>query len=249
LSIIDNYTAAPVILASSSTNNINVFTAFDSSVNFESLYGKINENNCFDISTSSNSTIKINSLYVTNNISDVTNIELYNYIYNSNIKFYENNFIRPLLDLNYYFDETTGASIFLYDIDANDYFYNVENLSDYLYGCDIYNSKMEKIDTIISDNKTLEISLVPTIENDSYYFQMFASSGSSLKYFSKITKLSLIYNLFNYYDNINEIILPNKESSGKYWKQYIQNNNIKNRYQLNSFKLEILGDNQSILKT
>lgn len=252
VSIADNYTNAPVILCSSSKNNINTFTAFDSSNDSDSisLYGKINEDNKFNIACSStNSIIKSNSLCITNNITEETNVELYNYIYNTNIKLYNNDFVRPLLDLNYYFDETTMASIFLYDISADDYFYNVENLSDYLYGCDIYNSKMEKINTIISNSKNLEISLVPTINNDTYYFQMFASCGSSLKYYSKITKLSLVYNIFKYYNNIRDIILPNKESSGKYWHQNIQKNNTVNqRFEITSFKLEILGENQNILK-
>lgn len=252
LSIADNYTNAPVILCTSTKNNINTFTALSSSNKLDaiSLYGKINKDNKFNIACSStNSVIKFNSLCITNNITDVTNVELHNYIYNANIKLYDNNFVRPLLDLNYYFDETTMASIFLYDISANDYFYNVENLSDYLYGCDIYNSKMEKINTITSSSKNLEINLVPTIDNDTYYFQMFASCGTSLKYYSKITKLLLTYKLFNYYDNIRNIVLPSGENNRKRWTQNNQNSNTVNqRFEITSFKLEILGETQNILK-
>jgi len=64
----------------------------------------------------------------------------------------------------------------------------------------------------------LEIDLVPTIENDTYYFQMFATIGSSLKYYSKFTKLSLTYEVFKYYDDVKEIELPSSNNCKYYGK-------------------------------
>jgi len=44
---------------------------------------------------------------------------------------------------------------------------------------------------------------------------MFASNGSSLKYYSKFTKLSITYKLFKFYNNVKELELPKRTYYGQ----------------------------------
>jgi len=80
--------------------------AVDSSV---ALNGNVS-NNLFNIDVSDNIPIKLNNLnIVSNNITEETNVELYNHIYDSNIKFDNEKFIKPLLDLDLYYDTNNTA--------------------------------------------------------------------------------------------------------------------------------------------
>lgn len=240
INISDNYTDAAVLLNAYKNYKINQFSTINSS-----LSGYINSSNNFEINSST--TVKSQNLYVNNNISRETNVELYTHIYNSNIKLYSNNFIKPLVDINLYNDPTNeDAAVFLQTVNADDYFYDTNK--DIFYGCDIYNSKMEKIKTISSTTDTIDVNFVPTTNNtlqDYYYIQMFACGENGLKYFSKLTKITISYILSLYQSSIG-----NFSKSKKIKKLY--NKGIgtysNKRYQVKSIKIEIIGDDQYITK-
>jgi len=53
----------------------------------------------------------MNNLYVnTTNLTSLTNVELNKLVYDSNIILYENNFIKPLLDIDLYYDNNSMYS-------------------------------------------------------------------------------------------------------------------------------------------
>ena len=108
------------------------------------------ENNNLNINCSTY--IKVNQLCANiNKLSENTNIELFNHIYDRNIKFYSDSFIKPLTDIDLYTDSESVDDVnylpyvFSYTISGEDYFYDIKNLDNYFYGCDIYNKDMELI--------------------------------------------------------------------------------------------------------
>ena len=103
-------------------------------------------------------------------MTNITNVELFKYVYDKNIKFYENKFIKPLLDIDLYYDNSNmGSAVFLNTVLGDDYFYNIETLDNYFYGCNIYNSSMEKIKTITSNEKSFDIEIIPDVNNNVFY--------------------------------------------------------------------------------
>ena len=252
IGIADNYTDAPVILAVKDGSIFNNFAVADSSV---TLNGNVN-NNLFNIDVSDNIPIKLNNLnVVSNNITKETNVELYKHIYDSNIKFDSEKFIKPLLDLDLYYD-TNNTALLTQTLNGSDYFYDIENLYGYFYGCDIYNSDMKKIQTITSIDKTITIDLIPDINNTVYYFQMFASCSNSLKYYSKLTQLTLTYKLNKYYGEEKEIKIldrtyyssPIGQFSTIKQKKMPKRGAVTERYEIDKIKIELLGLDQHIVK-
>jgi len=161
--------------------------------------------------------IKVNQLCAnTNKLAENTNIELFNHIYDRNIKFYSDCFIKPLTDIDLYTDSEAIDDVnylpyvFSYTISGNDYFYDIKNLNNYFYGCDIYNKDMELIQTIASNNEKLVINLIPSPDSDIYYFQMFASYNSGIKYYSKISQLDLNYVVENVFLETKQFALPKR---------------------------------------
>ena len=253
IGIADNYTDAPVILAAKDGSIFNNFVAVDSSV---ALNGNVS-NNLFNIDVSDNIPIKLNNLnVVSNNITEETNVELYNHIYDSNIKFDNEKFIKPLLDLDLYYD-TNNTALLSQTLNGADYFYDIENLYGYFYGCDIYNSDMKKIQTITSIDKTLTIDLIPDVNNTVYYFQIFASCSNSLKYYSKLTQLTLTYKLNKYYGEEKEIKILDRtyysSPIGQFStvikkKKMPKRRTVTERYEIDKIKIELLGLDQHIVK-
>ncbi len=224
VNVANNYTTAPVLLAGknhSKLNNLIAIPTIDSSYSINSSI----ENNNLNINC--NTYIKVNQLCAnTNKLSENTNIELFNHIYDRNIKFYSDSFIKPLTDIDLYTNSEVVDDVnylpyvFSYTINGDDYFYDIKNLNNYFYGCDIYNKDMELIQTITSNNEKLVINLIPSPDSDIYYFQMFASYNSGIKYYSKISQLDLNYVVENVFLETKQIAIPKNnttiESSNSY---------------------------------
>lgn len=209
IGIADNYTTSPLLLCTGKDKN---FINFDAVYNSNNISLKFNnQDNLLNINVDSSTiipNIKFSNLnIIPDNITENTNMEVKNIVYDKNIKLYSNNFIRPLLDLDLYVDKNDTA-VFEYTVDGNDYFYNIKTLTNYFYGCDIYNKNMELVKTITSTNETLQVELVPSIDNDTYYIQMFATNNYGLKYFSKFTKLSITYKPIYYINNRKILSTP-----------------------------------------
>jgi hypothetical protein len=190
--IANNYTSAPVLLTGKNNSKLNNLIAVPIINGSTYSINSSIENNNLNINCSTD--IKVNQLCAnTNKLSENTNIELFNHIYDRNIKFYSDCFIKPLTDIDLYTDDEVVDDVnylpyvFSYTINGDDYFYDIKNLNNYLYGCDIYNKDMELIQTITSDNEKLVINLIPSPDSDVYYFQMFASYNSGIKYYSKLS--------------------------------------------------------------
>ena len=262
ISIVDKYTTSTTLLSSKKDFLTSIsYHNIHNAQQIKSLTNSIDTiNNQFIMQT--DSILKTENLCVNQDkISSVTNIELSKMIYNSNIILYDNYFIKPLTDINLYYDNNNEyASIFIENIDGRDYFKNIEKLNNYFYGCDIYNKDMEKINTITSNTETLSVEIIPTIDNKIYYIQMFASYGTGLKYYSKFTKLTVVYKPFNFINEIKkmEIATGYNKSVGKYSKKEIYESPIGKyskdikgtiiKHQLESFSLEIIGDDQNVIK-
>ena len=264
ISIADEYTKSPLMLCS----NVS-FGSMNASIgeSIKKAYVKFKDNKfTFNINQTRPKIgnfpeiqLKMNNLYInTTNLTSLTNVELNKFVYDSNIILYKNNFIKPLLDIDLYYDNNSMySSVFVQTISAEDYFYNVDKLDDYFYGCDIYNKDMEKIDTITSTEKELVVKIVPNVNNDVYYIQMFASYGAGLKYYSKLSKLSITYSNFKYLNKIKKMKLPTGYDSaiGKFSTESsnLSNDSLNDyinskRQQITSFKIDIIGDDQKITR-
>ena len=258
ISIINKYSTSAALL--SAKNDFLTSIAYqNSSVN--KIVNKIKDNK-FVIQT--DNTVKMKNLCVNQNkLTQLTNVELSKLVYNSNIILYDNYFVKPLIDIDLYHDNSNEyASIFIKTINGNEYFKNIENLDNYFYGCDIYDKNMQKINTIISNTETLNVEIIPTLDNTIYYIQMFASCGVGLKYYSKLTKLSVTYEKFEYINDIKKMkmVTSQKITIGKQSKKkkviydspiekYSKDmQEVEIKYQLKSFSLEIIGDDQNIIK-
>lgn len=215
INVANNYTASPVLLAGKNNSKLNNLIAVP--IKNGSTYSINNsvENNNLNINCSTY--IKVNQLCAnTNKLSENTNIELFNHIYDRNIKFYSDSFIKPLTDIDLYIDGESVDDVnylpyvFSYTISGEDYFYDIKNLDNYFYGCDIYNKDMELIQTITSSNEKLVINLIPSPDSDTYYFQIFASYNSGIKYYSKITQLDLSYVVENVFLETKQIAIPKR---------------------------------------
>ena len=217
--VANNYTSAPVLLAGKNNSKLNNLIAVPiingSTYSIKYSINNSIENNNLNINCSTD--IKVNQLCAnTNKLSENTNIELFNHIYDRNIKFYSDCFIKPLTDIDLYTDDELVDDVnylpyvFSYTINGDDYFYDIKNLNNYLYGCDIYNKDMELIQTITSNNEKLVINLIPSPDSDVYYFQMFASYNSGIKYYSKISQLDLNYVVENVFLETKQIAIPKR---------------------------------------
>lgn len=215
INVANNYTASPVLLAGKNNSKLNNLIAVP--IKNGSTYSINNsvENNNLNINCSTY--IKVNQLCAnTNKLSENTNIELFNHIYDRNIKFYSDSFIKPLTDIDLYTDGESVDDVnylpyvFSYTISGEDYFYDIKNLDNYFYGCDIYNKDMELIQTITSSNEKLVINLIPSPDSDTYYFQIFASYNSGIKYYSKISQLDLNYVVENVFLETKQIAIPKR---------------------------------------
>lgn len=249
ISIIDKYSTSPLLIsAKTKFNTLNV----NNNNQNKSLKTYI-KNNMFilDVNDENEISLKMSKLYMnTNKITDKTNVELKNLVYNPIIKLYDNNFIKPLSDINLFFDNNY-QSVFIQKIDANDYFYNLDNISNYFYGCDIYNKEMEKIKTISSSDTTFDVEIIPFVENNTYYIQMFAMYNGGLKYYSKLSKLTITYSKTNINKNIVKNLntfndkIKKISNTAKYSKSI---GVFSAKSQITSYKIEIIGDDQNIIK-
>jgi len=171
VSIADKYSDAPLILCGKNDkecNTFNAFSIFNSSSCIHTFSSIITDSS---ILFNTSNAIKMNNLYVNiNNISDKINVELNKSVYNNNVKFDKYHFIKPLYDINLYFDKNNKySSVFMQTINGNDYFNDIKNLNDYFYGCDIYNKDMQKIKTFSSTDETFNIKFTPDVNVDTYY--------------------------------------------------------------------------------
>ena len=215
INVANNYTESPVLLAgknNSKLNNLIAVPIINGST--YSINSSIKNNN---LNINCSTYIKVNQLCAnTNKLSENTNIELFNHVYDRNIKFYSDSFIKPLTDIDLYTDSESVDDVnylpyvFSYTISGEDYFYDIKNLDNYFYGCDIYNKDMELIQTITSSNEKLVINLIPSPDSDIYYFQMFASYNSGIKYYSKISQLNLNYVVENVFLETKQIAIPKR---------------------------------------
>lgn len=276
VSIVSDYTNAPALLCSSSNfETLNVSTNKGNVTKRLSHYVKDDEfilssQKVFEMPVQKadntlqvQNLLKLSNLYVKhNNLTQKTNVEVQGLVYNKNVKFYDG-FIKPLTDIDLYFDNYNNyTSVFMCQINADDYFYNVNKLDDYFYGCDIYNKDMEKISTLSSTESSFDLTIVPTVDNKIFYIQMFVSNGSSVKYFSKLSKLSAKYSDFYYMNDIKDLKTPGGYSSpiGKYskfeysteysgdYKRKTKAREYVKRKQLTSYKIDVIGDDQHITK-
>lgn len=215
VNVVNNYTTSSVLLAGK--NNIKLNNLIAEPIINGSTYSinSLIKNNNLNINCSTY--IKVNQLCAnTNKLSENTNIELFNHIYDRNIKFYSDSFIKPLTDIDLYIDSEAVDDVnylpyvFSHTINGDDYFYDIKNLDNYFYGCDIYNKNMELIQTITSNNEKLVINLIPSPDSDIYYFQMFASYNSGIKYYSKIAQLDLNYVVENVFLETKQIAMPKR---------------------------------------
>lgn len=215
INVANNYTASPILLAGKNNNKLNNLIAVPIKNGSTYSINSSIENNNLNINCSTY--IKVNQLCAnTNKLSENTNIELFNHIYDRNIKFYSDSFIKPLTDIDLYTDSEAVDDVnylpyvFSYTVSGEDYFYDIKNLDNYFYGCDIYNKDMELIQTITSSNEKLVINLIPSPDSDIYYFQIFASYNSGIKYYSKITQLDLSYVVENVFLETKQIAIPKR---------------------------------------
>lgn len=248
VSIIDDHTSSPALICS----NNNFLSIYPNS-SIQTLNSTI-QNKQFVLNTEI--PLKINHLCVNDSkMTNITNVELFKYVYDKNIKFYENKFIKPLLDIDLYYDNSNmGSAVFLNTVLGDDYFYNIETLDNYFYGCNIYNSSMEKIKTITSNEKSFDIEIIPDVNNNVFYIQMFASYGAGSKYYSKLSKLSITYTTFLYSKNVRKMKLAYNNPIGKFSKSKTKSQYDKSvgtyseRQQITAFTIEVIGDEQSILR-
>lgn len=266
ISIVDNYTDSAVILSSNKQNSsanysVNTVCAKTFNQNNNSYTDNIidiafkNNSSTDIVDISINSILKSNTLKVNDtNITNLTNVELSNKVYDSNIIFDSNHFVKPLSSLSLMVSKDEyNTAVFKEEINARDYFYNIDLLINYWYGCDIYNSKMEKIASFASQSETLDIYFVPNKDNEAYYIQMFASHDCGLKYYSKLTKVSVNYSKI-LYNKKRKVSLPPIYNSaiGKYSFSSIKSPTLEERYdtryQLTSYNLETIGTDQKITK-
>lgn len=240
IGIADNYSNDLVLIGAKKDNSFNLLSAPVLDMN-NYIYCS-NTNDSFTINT--NKYIKLNNLYINDqNITEKTNIEIYNKLYDSNIKFYDNQFIRPLTDIQILYSiNTENTVLFAQEVNGSDYFYNIETLDNYFYGCDIYNENFELVNTITSKTELLNVEILPTIKNKVYYIQMFASHNS-IKYYSKISKLSIDY------INVSDKELPEEQIMENELGEINRIFKYNNRTRITGFKIEILGEEQSIIKT
>lgn len=215
INVANNYAKSLALLAGKNNSKLNNLIAVPIINGSTYSINSLIKNNNLNINCSTY--IKVNQLCVnTNKLSENTNIELFNHIYDRNIKFYSDSFIKPLTDIDLYTDDEAVDDVnylpyvFSQTINGDDYFYDIKNLDNYFYGCDIYNKNMELIQTITSNNEKLVINLIPSPDSDIYYFQIFASYNSGIKYYSKISQLDLNYVVENVFLETKQIAIPKR---------------------------------------
>ncbi|WQJ53430.1 MAG: hypothetical protein [Wendovervirus sonii] len=177
MTIMDNYNKAGIILANNyiDPSIISLDAISDSSYKFSASI----KNNMLNIISSD---VKMESMYI--NKKYKVNTELYSGVYDNNIILY-GDFLKSIESIQSFID-INGNPYVCAKLYATDYFYNTDNMTNYIYGFDILDDKMTVIQHMVTSELSIDMRIPVYTNTKLFYVLVWASTVGGIKHYSKL---------------------------------------------------------------